>query len=208
MIRLERICKSRGSNALIRNCSLAVDAGEAVCLCGPSGIGKTTLLEIVAGLTRPDSGRVTLASARIGCAFQDDVLVPWLTALDNLLLVLPPGTDDPRTTAGEWLDRFGLPPDMHPTRMSGGMRRRLALARAFAVNPRILLLDEPFAFLDAAWQSRVAEFTEQHRTSGNAVLLVSHQLEQLEMALACRTEVIRHSPIGDLGGDAGSRPRP
>jgi NitT/TauT family transport system ATP-binding protein len=200
MIRLANVCKSRGSIPLIRDCSLTLEPGEAVCLCGPSGIGKTTLLEIVAGLTRPDSGKVTLASARIGCAFQDDVLVPWLTALDNLLLVLPPDADAPRTTAEQWLDRFGLPTGLHPTRMSGGMRRRLALARAFAVNPRILLLDEPFAFLDAAWQTVVAQLTEQHRAQGNSVLLVSHQTEQMETGLTCRTVVVSDSPIGDLRG--------
>lgn len=198
MIHLKNIHKSRGRHTLIRDCSLAVPAGEAVCLCGPSGVGKTTLLEIVAGLTLPDSGTVTLDSARIGCAFQDDVLAPWLTALDNLLLVLPANMNDPRSAALEWLDRFELPPDQHPTRMSGGMRRRLSLARAFAVNPRILLLDEPFAFLDSVWQTRVADYTEQHRKQGNAVLLVSHQLEQLGTTLTCKSISVSQSPIGNL----------
>ncbi|MCJ2163405.1 MULTISPECIES: ATP-binding cassette domain-containing protein [unclassified Pseudodesulfovibrio] len=197
MIHLNKVCKRHGNTDLVLNCSLTVESGQAVCLCGPSGIGKTTLLEIMAGLTPPDSGTVRLDSKRIGCAFQDDILVPWLNALDNLLLVLPTDTRSPESAALTWLERFDLNPHIRPTKMSGGMRRRLSLARAFAVNPRILLLDEPFAFLDPAWQSTVADCTERHRAAGNTVLLVSHQMEHME-AIDCRTITISHGPISDL----------
>ena len=136
-------------------------------------------------------------SPRLGCAFQDDVLVPWLSALDNLLLVLPPDTERPEALARSWLERFALDPGMRPTRMSGGMRRRLSLARAFAVNPHILLLDEPFAFLDPDWQALVAECTEVHRAAGNAVLMVSHQLGHMD-GMDCRIMTVTHGPIGEL----------
>ncbi|MUM77749.1 ATP-binding cassette domain-containing protein [Pseudodesulfovibrio sp. F-1] len=194
MIAIENVNFAIGGTSLIQNTTLRVAAREAVCLCGPSGVGKTTLLEIAAGLTAPDSGTVSLDSARIGCAFQDDILVPWLTALDNLLLVMTGPLAQARAGAGGWLDRFGLDPDMRPPQMSGGMRRRLSLARAFAVEPEILLLDEPFAFLDDQWQARTAMHVEAHRQGGGAVLLVSHQERHLD-AFQCRTVFIDHGPI-------------
>ncbi|MFH1913572.1 MAG: ATP-binding cassette domain-containing protein [Pseudomonadota bacterium] len=194
MIALDTVTFSIGDTPLIRDTTLHVAAHEAVCLCGPSGIGKTTLLEIAAGLTTPDSGTVALGSTRIGCAFQDDILVPWLSALDNLLLVMPGPSAHAKTEAGSWLNRFGLDPGMRPPRMSGGMRRRLSLARAFAVRPDILLLDEPFAFLDDQWQATTAMLVEAHRLAGGAVLLVSHQERHLD-AFQCRTISVNHSPI-------------
>lgn len=194
MIRLENISKKMGNTQIIEHCSLTVEAGEAVCLCGPSGIGKTTLLEIAALLTAPDTGFVRHESAKVGCAFQDDALVPWLGALDNILLVLRPETREPRTIARRWLDTFGLNHDMKPTRMSGGMRRRLSLARAFAVDPDILLLDEPFAFLDEHWQALTASAVEQRRTAGSSILLVSHQERHLH-EIKCRMLHIDKSPI-------------
>lgn len=194
MIALNNVTFAINGTALIRDTTLHVAAREAVCLCGPSGIGKTTLLEIAAGLTTPDSGAVALGSTRIGCAFQDDILVPWLTALDNLLLVMARPTAHAKVEAGRWLERFGLDPGMRPPRMSGGMRRRLSLARAFAVKPDILLLDEPFAFLDDQWQAATAMLVETHRLAGGTVLLVSHQARHLD-AFQCRTISMNHRPI-------------
>ncbi len=194
MIILENITKSINENMIVKHCTLKIGAGEAVCLCGPSGIGKTTLLEIAAGLTEPDTGNVHHESDKLGCAFQDDALVPWLNALDNLLLVMPPKTDNPKKIANLWLERFGLSPDIKPPKMSGGMRRRMGLARAFAVDPDILLLDEPFAFLDERWQDATAHCMEKHRKDGNALLLVSHQKQFLNK-INCRIVNIKEDPI-------------
>lgn len=194
MIQLNNISKRINGTMIISHCTLKVEAGEAVCLCGPSGIGKTTLLEIAAKLTTPDAGAVLHESQRIGCVFQDDVLVPWLSALDNLLLVLPQATDAPHSIAKRWLAHFMLPEDGVPTQMSGGMRRRLSLARAFATSPHILLLDEPFAFLDDRWQTITARLIEQHRHAGSAVLMVSHQLRHLQ-DIQCRSVTLQESPI-------------
>ena len=179
---------------LIQNATLHVSAGEAVCLCGPSGIGKTTLLEIAAGLTKPSGGTMTLHSKKIGCTFQDDILVPWLTAMDNLLLVMNGEKTDNHENASQWLENFALAPSSKPTKMSGGMRRRLALARAFTIGPKILLLDEPFAFLDDKWQESTAKHIENARMAGCAVLLVSHQMHHMQ-AIDCRTITIQNQPI-------------
>lgn len=194
MIEFDAISKTLGDTPIIRRFSMTIATGEAVCLCGPSGIGKTTLLEIGAGLLVPDSGTVHRNSESIGCAFQDDVLVPWLTASENIDLALASHPDRTEATTRHWLERFELPPDMVPPKMSGGMRRRLCLARAFAVTPKILLLDEPFAFLDDNWQDIVADTIAEHRQNGNAILLVSHQLRHIK-SLACRMIHITQRPI-------------
>jgi NitT/TauT family transport system ATP-binding protein len=194
MIRLENVSHTVGGRQVLRNVRLTVAKGEAVCLCGPSGVGKTTLLEIAAGLSAPDTGTVRLGSQRIGCAFQDDALVPWLSALDNLLLVLSATKQQNMTTADRWLREFELPVHQKPTAMSGGMRRRLSLARAFAVQPDILLLDEPFAFLDDCWQKKTACHTEAVRQAGCAVLMVSHQERRLA-DIKCGIAAVDTRPI-------------
>lgn len=194
MITLDNITFSRDGQHIIANTSLMIDKGEAVCLCGPSGIGKTTLLEIAAGLTTPDSGSTTLGSQSIGCAFQDDILVPWLSALDNLLLVMQTNTDDDEINAHNWLERYDLPADMRPTKMSGGMRRRLSLARAFAVQPDILILDEPFAFQDTGWQNKIATDIEGLRKEKAAIFLASHQVRQMDK-IHCNYIKLQEKPI-------------
>ncbi len=199
MIRLENVSHTMDGNQILRDVCLHVGAGEAVCLCGPSGIGKTTLLEIAADLITPGFGTVRLGSRAIGCAFQDDALVPWLSALDNLRLVLEGLKQNAPRIAAQWLEEFDLPPDQKPTAMSGGMRRRLTLARAFAVQPEILLLDEPFAFLDDRWQEKTARLAESCRASGCAVLLVSHQERRLA-DMQCRVVHLKERPIA-LGAE-------
>ena len=194
MIQFKNVSKEIGGTPIIRNFSLTIGTGEATCLCGPSGIGKTTLLEIGAKLTTPDSGAIHHGSKTIGCAFQDDILIPWLTAQNNIELVLHSRMSNTRDVAEQWLKFFELSPDMKPPKMSGGMRRRLSLARAFAINPLILLLDEPFAFLDEEWQEKVAHLIENQRANGSAILLVSHQTRQLE-TFNCRTIQITTAPI-------------
>jgi len=194
MIHFNNISKDIDGIPIVHNFTLTVGAGEATCLCGPSGIGKTTLLEIGAKLTTPDAGTVHHAEDVIGCAFQDDVLIPWLSARSNIELVLHTTKSNGRTIAKEWLEFFELPATMKPPKMSGGMRRRLSLARAFAVNPRILLLDEPFAFLDELWQQKVAQLIAKQCTKDSAILLVSHQTRQLD-SFQCRTIWINTGPI-------------
>ncbi|MBU1003303.1 MAG: ATP-binding cassette domain-containing protein [Proteobacteria bacterium] len=184
MIQLHQVGKHFGGVEVLPPTSLCVYAGECLCLTGPSGCGKTTLLEIAAGLIQSDGGgRVELGSERVACAFQDDVLIPWLDAQANITFALPGKARGHADTAHHWLQRFGLAPISMPPAMSGGMRRRLNLARAFASGPQVLFLDEPFAFLDPGWQTVLAALLHEALDKGTAILMVSHQLRVLEQSL-------------------------
>lgn len=142
---------------------LDVEPGSFVCLLGPSGIGKTTLLNIIAGLDRDFEGTVRFAGTpgpRVAYAFQTPRLLPWRTVLQNILLVMPDGA----TAAGEAAARrllvemgLGEAAGVYPERLSLGMQRRVALARAFAIEPDLLLMDEPFVSLDEATAERLRE---------------------------------------------------
>jgi NitT/TauT family transport system ATP-binding protein len=157
-----------------------------VSLVGPSGSGKTSLLRVIIGLQQPLAGRVEseFATSDIGILFQDDALLPWRTARDNVALGLGfRGMDRRRAleAADEWLDRFGLTGfgDRYPRHLSGGQRKRVAIAQAMALKPKLLLMDEPFASLDAIVRARISqevvELVERERIS---VLLVTHDLEE------------------------------
>lgn len=175
-LELQGIWKSYGERKILRGVDLRLDAGECVCLVGPSGIGKSTLLDIAAGLASPDAGRVVRGGA-VAMTFQDDALLPWVDAAANLAYALaahPRG----RGEVSAWLDRFDLPPGLRPAEMSGGMRRRLSLARAFAARTPLLLLDEPFAFLDGGWRAQVAEMIDEAAEAGAAVLFSTHQSDE------------------------------
>lgn len=185
ILELSAIGKNYGDRSILDGVDLRLNPGDCMRLVGPSGVGKSTLLEIAAGLTPPDTGRVIRGGA-VAMTFQDDALLPWANAADNLAYALAA-----RPTAcariPDWLVRFALPPGLLPAEMSGGMRRRLSLARAFAAEAAVLLLDEPFAFLDAGWRARVAETIDDAVAGGAAVLFSTHQSE--ETPRACRRSV-------------------
>ncbi len=198
MISLRDIQKSFERHIVIKNLSLELTRGQCLCVCGPSGLGKTTLLEIAAGIIKPDAGTVVLGTNRVACVFQDDILVPWLNAEGNIQLTLHElNASDAIRTAREWLDYFDLPYDQFPTQMSGGMRRRLSLARAFACSPDLLLLDEPFAFLDEQWQIRVADTIEKFRAASVSVLMISHQKNLLNLISGESVDIDR-SPLAGI----------
>jgi NitT/TauT family transport system ATP-binding protein len=179
---------------IIDRVSFTVDAGDFVCLLGPNGCGKTTLLRIIGGLETPTRGRVLLGgepvigSARhgrkIGVVFQEDRLLPWLTVRDNVELVLKPlGLDRSarHDVASRYLRMVGLAgfEDYYPGRVSGGMRQRAAIARALAVEPDVLLMDEPFGALDA--QNRrimQKEVRRIWRETGRTIVFVTHAIEE------------------------------
>lgn len=154
----KRFAVSNGSNAcVLKNVSLTVDTGQFVCILGPSGSGKTTLLRVISGLDRDYSGHVALPGGagggrpKLAYVFQEPVLLPWRTVLQNLHLVMTP-KEISRGLAEQLLDAVGLGDVKHafPGTLSLGMSRRVSLARAFAVEPDILLMDEPFVSLDEA----------------------------------------------------------
>jgi len=140
---------------------LAGDPGAFVCLLGPSGIGKTTLLNMISGLDTDYSGRIAFCGVpkpRMAYVFQTPRLLPWRTVIENVLLPLP-STDAARTRALDLLAGMGMSDarDVYPERLSLGMQRRAALARAFAIDPDILLMDEPFVSLDESTTDRLRD---------------------------------------------------
>jgi NitT/TauT family transport system ATP-binding protein len=172
-----------------------------VSLVGPSGSGKSSLLRAVIGLQEPLAGSVEteLPPSDIGILFQDDALLPWKTARDNVALGLAfQGLDRPSALdrADRWLERLGLGGlgGRYPRHLSGGQRKRVALAQVLALTPKLLLMDEPFASLDAIVRARiiqeVAELVERERIS---VLLVTHDLEEA-ISLSDTVYLLSHGP--------------
>jgi NitT/TauT family transport system ATP-binding protein len=180
-------------------------------LVGPSGSGKSSLLRAAIGLQQPLAGTVEpeVAAAEIGILFQDDALLPWRTARDNVALGLG-FRNIPRKSAlvqaDYWLDRVGLAGFEHryPRHLSGGQRKRVALAQVLALTPKLLLMDEPFASLDAIVRARVvqdvATLVEEEQIS---VLLVTHDLEEAIglsdsiylLSQGPRARITRHYPV-------------
>ncbi len=177
---------SYGGEPVLEALSLWVEEGRFVSLVGPSGSGKSSLLRAVIGLQQPLSGTVetNLARSQLGILFQDDALLPWKTARDNVALGLTFNGMERKKALAEaeaWLERLDLVGfgDRFPRHLSGGQRKRVALAQALAMKPRLILMDEPFASLDAIVRARivqdVATLVEQ---GGISVLLVTHDLEE------------------------------
>lgn len=166
--------------------SLTIAADQAVCIVGPSGCGKTTLLRVLAGLEHPTIGAVHTAQAmRTAMVFQHGLLFPWLSVADNISYGLMTQGATPtqcRSAAREWCERMGLQRfiDAYPHQLSGGMQQRVGLARALAVNPDLLLLDEPFAALDAQTRLLMQELLADLRHQGvcRSLLFVTHAIDE------------------------------
>lgn len=178
MIALSGIEKSYGEKRVLRGVSLTLPTGEVTALTGKSGSGKTTLSRILLGLERPDGGRIEgAANLKKAAVFQEDRLCEHLSALDNLRLVGVSKED-----AVRHLDALGLASDRdeRALKLSGGMRRRLALARAMAVGADLIVLDEPMTGLDGENKRLAADYVRKNRGRA-AVLLISHDPEDLEL---------------------------
>jgi NitT/TauT family transport system ATP-binding protein len=186
---------------VLEEASLTIDAGRFVSLVGPSGSGKSSLLRAIMGLQQPMAGRIEsdVGAREIGMLFQDDALLPWRSAADNVALGLRlrgDGRTHALAQAAEWLARLGLIGlgDRYPRALSGGQRKRVALAQVLALKPRLLLMDEPFASLDAITRARVTQdllalVEAEHMT----VLLVTHDLEEA-LALSDVIYLLSHGP--------------
>lgn len=189
MIAFEHVSKSFDSLKVLDDLSFRIGPGEILGIVGPSGAGKTTILKLITGIVAPDEGSVRVAGGAVGYVFQEPRLLPWRTALDNVAVALrAQGTDktDARKTATRWLDRVGLAgfEQYHPAELSGGMAQRVAVARALAVEPAILLMDEPFSNMDVALKASLMATLQQilkERTT--TAVYVTHDLtEALQLA--------------------------
>ena len=205
----------------VADASLVVGEGEFVSVVGPTGCGKSTLLNVAAGLLAPSSGRALVAgaplagiNARAGYMFQADALMPWRNALGNVIAGLE-FRGVPRSSAlargREWLARVGLAgfENRYPHQLSGGMRKRVALAQMLILDPEILLMDEPFAALDIQTRQLMEnELLELWSANRKSVLFITHDLEEA-IALSDRVVVLSAGPethpIGEFPIDL---PRP
>ena len=218
MISLDGISKRFGTFDALRNIDLEVRDGEFLALLGPSGSGKTTLLRIIAGLAFPDAGRVSfngedvtdlkVADRKVGFVFQHYALFRHMSVADNVgfgLSVRPrrqrPRKPEIRARARELLElvQLGGLEDRYPAQLSGGQRQRVALARALAVEPQLLLLDEPFGALDAKVRKELRRWLRQlHEQMKLTSIFVTHDQEEA-LELADRVVVMNDGAIEQIG---------
>lgn len=177
---LRDVHKSFGPREVLRGTSMNLAPCGITCLLGASGCGKSTLLRIAAGLETPNSGSVLARPEECAVVFQDPRLLPWLTAGENLRLALPSACRDASDRMIRALAMVELPPDTlsaMPRELSGGMAQRVGVARALLRSPRILLMDEPFASLDAITREKLQDMLKK-LMSRSLCLLVTHDVEE------------------------------
>lgn len=205
---VDGVGKSYGSIEVLRGLTLRVDPGEILCIVGPSGVGKTTLLRCLSGLMPPTSGEVRVADQvvteplqEIGLVFQDyrGSLMPWMTTLENVLLPLrgkKMNLSEARERSLSCLANVGLAghEEKYPWELSGGMQQRVAIARALAYDAHILLMDEPFGSLDAQTRFDLEDLVlDLRRRLGISVIVVTHDIDEA-VYLADRVVVLSGKP--------------
>jgi nitrate ABC transporter ATP-binding subunit len=212
-LELWKLGKSYGGQAVVCDVDLVVHEGELVCLVGHSGCGKSTVLAMVAGLVEPTTGQVAVAGREVrgagtdrGVVFQSPALLPWMTALENVLLAV--GQVHPRATRAErrgiaaaHLARVGLADarDRRPEELSAGMRQRVGIARALALSPKVLLLDEPFGMLDSLTRLELQDLLlEVWSREGTTALMVTHDVDEA-LFLSDRVALMTSGPQARIG---------
>ena len=205
----------------VKETSLAIGEGEFVSVVGPTGCGKSTLLNVAAGLLRPSSGQVRIrgeplagVNRRAGYMFQAEALMPWRSALDNVVAGLEFRSEaarEARRRGEDWLARVGLAGfgDRYPHQLSGGMRKRVALAQMLILDPPILLMDEPFSALDIQTRQLMEnELLELWSANRKSVIFITHDLEEA-ISLSDRVVVLSAGPATrPIGEFAIDLPRP
>lgn len=190
VLRLNEVFLKRGAREILRGVSLAADRGDILVLMGASGSGKTTILRCIAGLEKPDSGEVR--AELCGMVFQFHCLFEHLSALDNVTLaprhVGHANRADAERRAKALLDELGVGHRQHalPRELSGGEAQRVAIARALAMDPPVLLMDEPTASLDPARRAELSATLRQLAAGGRALVLTSHDEDFVERLAGAR----------------------
>jgi ABC-type polar amino acid transport system, ATPase component len=222
-LEVQSLCKSFGNQAVLRDIQISLERVHTLALIGPSGGGKSTLLRVIAGLERPDRGRVVLDNEEIifrerelhehrktvGTVFQSFNLFPHLSALSNITLPLEKvhghSKVDARRIAEEILVRFQLMEHAtkQPAQLSGGQRQRIAIARAISIRPKLLLFDEPTSALDPEMTAEVLEVIEELREEGRDFVLVTHQMGFAkrvadQVALLSGGQIVEYGPPAQI----------
>jgi nitrate/nitrite transport system ATP-binding protein len=203
----------KGPAVIVQNFDLKVKQGEFICLIGHSGCGKSTVLSMLAGLSEISEGVIILAGKEVtgpgpdrGIVFQSPCLLPWMTAFENVMLgidqVFYTASKEERQQIAEYyLSVVGLADSMHkrPAELSGGMRQRVGIARAFALSPKMLLLDEPFGMLDSLTKFELQQvLIELWRRDKKTALMVTHDVDEA-LFLADRIVMMSDGPAAEVG---------
>ncbi|MCR5855782.1 ABC transporter ATP-binding protein [Mesorhizobium sp. J428] len=217
-LKLDHIGKSftRGSatTEVLRDIRLTIDKGEYVSIIGHSGCGKSTLLNLVAGLTKVSQGAVLLENQEVNTpgpdravVFQNHSLLPWLTVYENVNLAVSKvfGRTKTRAERHDWimenltLVQMAHAVDKRPAEISGGMKQRVGIARALAMEPKILLLDEPFGALDALTRAHLQDqMMEIHARLGNTIIMITHDVDEAVL-LSDRIVMMTNGPAANIG---------
>jgi polar amino acid transport system ATP-binding protein len=217
-LKVENVSKSFSSQTVLRRVNLELEKVHTLALIGPSGGGKSTLLRIIAGLEKPDEGRIFLDQKEIiyrekelmehrrsiGTVFQAYNLFPHLTALQNITLPLEKVHHyvpaEARQLATEILERFQLAEHSHkpPAQLSGGQRQRVAIARAVSIKPKLLLFDEPTSALDPEMTAEVLQLIEELREEGRDIMIVTHEMGFANQ-IADQIALLSGGQIAELG---------
>jgi nitrate/nitrite transport system ATP-binding protein len=206
--------RGRAVSNVLRNVSLSVDRGEFVTVIGHSGCGKSTLMNVVAGLVKPSSGAVILDGVSVdepgpdrAVVFQHHSLLPWLSVYENVRIAVDKvsgGTKRGKARHDWVLHNLDLvqmthAKDKRPNEISGGMKQRVGIARALAMEPKVLLLDEPFGALDALTRAHLQDaVAEIHERLGNTILMITHDVDEAVL-LSDRIVMMTNGPSAGIG---------
>lgn len=212
-LELKNVCKSFGASSVLKDVNLSIEKGEFVAIVGFSGAGKTTLISLVAGLLKPTSGTATLNDLEItapgpdrGIVFQNYSLLPWLTVYENIMLAVDQcfpnySAAKRKEHVEKYIAMVNLTParDKRPSELSGGMRQRVSVARALAMDPQILLLDEPLSALDALTRATLQdEISRIREATHKTVVLITNDPDEA-IYLADRIIPLTAGPNATLG---------
>ena len=224
ILRAEHITKSYGEKQVLNDINFSLKEGELVCLLGVSGVGKTTLFNVLSGLTAPDEGKVLLASENgftditekngmLSYMLQKDLLLPHMHVVDNVALPLTlkgVPKKKARETASEYFKRFGLDgtQNKYPSQLSGGMRQRAALLRTYLCGNRVALLDEPFSALDTITKASMQEwFLEVMDELKMSTIFITHDIDEA-ILISDRIYIMSGSPASLTKEFKIDRPKP